>query len=224
MAAPNGIITRDTIAGAMQKVLERDGGAATLQVLERLTQRGFEVARASGASLSPFIGASLERPPVPERDDLELWDTYAEELSERIVSRADYANAGLGPQLLAVKSGAQGLRQLTWLIGPRGTARDVRGNVVIVRHGYSEGLTPEEMYACVVGAREALAQVVTEWEQMGQGVRDRSASRGFNVLARARRSKHPGIVFARAAAAGEIDPLADVDSRLLVGLPVPAKM
>lgn len=220
VAAPNGIITRDTLAGAMQKVLERDGVAATLQVLERLTQRGFEVARASGASLSPFIGASLERPPVPERDDLELWDTYAEELSERIVSSADYANAGLGPQLLAVKSGAQGLRQLAWLIGSRGTTRDVRGNVVIVRHGYSEGLTPEEMYACVVGAREALAQVVTEWEQMGQGVRDRSASRGFNVLARARRSKHPGIVFARAAAAGETDPLMDVDSRLLVGLPV----
>jgi hypothetical protein len=40
------------------------------------------------------------------------------------------------------------------------------------------------------------------------------------VLARARRSKHPGIVFARAAATGEVDPLVDVDSRLFVGLPV----
>ena len=224
VAAPNGFVTRDTLADAMQSVLERDGVATVLQALERLTQRGFEVARASGASLSPFIGASLERPPVPERDGPELWDTYAEELTERIASSADYANADRGPQLLAVKSGAQGLRQLTWLIGCRGTTRDVRGNVVIVRHGYSEGLTSEEMYACVAGAREALAQVVAEWEQLGQVARDRSAPRGFSVLSRARRSSHPGIVFARAAATGEVDPLVDVDSRLLVGLSVPAKM
>jgi len=40
------------------------------------------------------------------------------------------------------------------------------------------------------------------------------------VLARARQAQHPGIVFARAAAIGEVDPLTDVDSRLLVGLPV----
>ena len=34
------------------------------------------------------------------------------------------------------------------------------------------------------------------------------------------RSGHPGLVFARAAANGEIDPLTDVDSRLFVGLPI----
>jgi hypothetical protein len=36
------------------------------------------------------------------------------------------------------------------------------------------------------------------------------------------RAKHPGVVFARAAATGEVDPLADVDSRLFIGLPVAA--
>ena len=41
---------------------------------------------------------------------------------------------------------------------------------------------------------------------------------GLNVLSRARRARHPGIVFARAAANGEVDRLEDLDSRLLVGL------
>jgi hypothetical protein len=34
------------------------------------------------------------------------------------------------------------------------------------------------------------------------------------------RAKHPGIVFAHAAATGEVDPLTDLESRLFVGLPV----
>ncbi len=38
------------------------------------------------------------------------------------------------------------------------------------------------------------------------------------MLARARRAPHPGVVFARAAAIGERDSLADVDVRLFVGL------
>ena len=33
------------------------------------------------------------------------------------------------------------------------------------------------------------------------------------------RSDHPGVVFARAAAIGEIDPLTDLDSALFVGIP-----
>ena len=39
-----------------------------------------------------------------------------------------------------------------------------------------------------------------------------------SVLARAMRAEHPGLVFAHAAATGEIDPLTDLDSRLFVGL------
>ncbi len=223
VAAPNGFVTRDTLAAAMREVLERDGIAAALQALERLARRGFEVAKSSGASLSPFVGSSLERSPEPEQDGTESWDAYAEELAERVASCADYANADLGPQLLAVKSSGQGLRHLTWLVGSRGAARDVRGNAVVVRHGYGEGLTPDEMYACVAGARGALAQIVTEWDRRLHSARDHSAPGGFNVLARARRSKRPGIVFARAAATGEVDPLVDVDSRILVGLPVMTK-
>jgi hypothetical protein len=41
---------------------------------------------------------------------------------------------------------------------------------------------------------------------------------GRHVIARAMRSRHPGIVFARAAEARETDPLLDTDTRLFVGL------
>ena len=44
--------------------------------------------------------------------------------------------------------------------------------------------------------------------------------RAYGVLARARRSDRPGVVFARAAARGEVDPLEDIDARILCGLPV----
>jgi hypothetical protein len=54
-------------------------------------------------------------------------------------------------------------------------------------------------------------------------LRTRSRPEPFTVLARARRSAHPGVVFARAAATGESDPLVDVVSRLMVGLPPQAK-
>jgi len=59
-----------------------------------------------------------------------------------------------------------------------------------------------------------------EYQQAIEKVRESHKPKGFGVLARAMRAKHPGVVFARAAATGEVDPLADVDSRLFVGLPV----
>jgi hypothetical protein len=221
-AVPNGLLTRTSLLAAAQKVLERDGVEAVLEVLERLMRRGFEVAQASGASMSPFLGAGLSRPPEPGSNDPEAWDAYAEALAEQIASNADYASADLGPQLLAVKCRERGLHHLTWLTGSRGTTLDVHGKAISVRRGYVDGLTPQEMYASVSGAREALAELALEWERLGQVERERGMPAGLNVLARARRSKRPGIVFARAAASGEVDPLVDVDGRLLVGLPVTA--
>jgi hypothetical protein len=222
--APKGFITQLSLGDAMKKVLERDGVAATLAALERLTRRGFEVIEASGASLSPFVGESLERPQKPESDDPDRWDAYVEELRELLASSTGYANDDLGPQLLAVLSRPQRLGHLVALIGARRPVTDADGKSVIIRHTFVEGLTPEEMYACIAGARRGLAQVTTRWDELSQDVRDRSAPRGFNVLTRARRSRRPGIVFARAAATGEVDPLVDVDSQLFVGLPVTAQV
>ena len=104
------------------------------------------------------------------------------------------------------------------VVGVRGVVNDADGRPFIVRHNYAEGLTPEEMYTCVVGARQGFAQIHVQNEQMAQDMQKSSEPAGLNVLARARRARYPGIIFARASATGEIDPLDDVESRMLVGL------
>ena len=217
VAAPEGFVTRPTLVAAMRDVLARDGVGPALEAIERLMRRGFEIARASGASMSPFIGGNLERPAEPEGDDPEAWETYTEELAERIASRTNFGDDDLGPQLLSMKSGARGnLQQLRVLLGSQG--RTVDG--AVIRHGYRDGLTPEEMYAKATGARQGLIRVHSQMTQIGRELRERHEPKGFSVLARAMRARHPGVVFAQAAATGEIDPLADADARLFVGLPV----
>jgi hypothetical protein len=215
-------ITQTALSEAMEKMLAQDGIEASLSALEQLTRRGFEAVKASGASISPFIGESVQRPPEPEEGDPDLWAAYQEELAEQILSGTDYENPDLGPQLIAVKIRERGRQHLPLLIGPK-VVRDARDELVAVRHGYTEGLTSDEMYACAVGARRGLARLVEEMEQMWTSTRDHGAPTTFTVLARARRANRPGIVFARAAASGEVDPLTDVNSRLLVGLPVRVK-
>lgn len=220
VAAPGGFITRATLAEAMHKVLARDGVQAVLSRLEALLRRGFAVAQASGASLSPFVDASLRQPQAPVSGDADQWQKYAGVVTEALASGVDYLESDLGPQRLMVKARGAGLEQLAWLVGGRGLVTDECGNAVVIRHGYAEGYTAEELLACVAGARQGFAEVTREWERLGASFRERNVSRSFNVLTRALRAKHPGLVFASAAAAGEVDPLADVESRLLVGLPV----
>jgi hypothetical protein len=220
--AGNGPITQTTLSEAMEKMLARDGVEAALSALEQLTRRGFEAVKASGASTSPFIGESAQHQSEPEGDDPDLWIAYQEELVEQILSDTDYENPDVGPQLIATRIMARGRQQLPMLIGPQ-VVRDVREELVTVRHGYAEGLTPDELYACAAGARRSLARLVDEMEQMWTSTGKHGAPTAFTVLARARRAKRPGVVFARAAVSGEIDPLKDANSRLLVGLPVTEK-
>ncbi len=69
-----------------------------------------------------------------------------------------------------------------------------------------------------VGSRRGQAHAVHEIDQITRIFWERFRPTGLNVLDRAMRSQYPGIVFARAAATGEIDPLTSPDSRLFVGL------
>ena len=220
VASVSGVITRSTLAEVMRTVLGRDGIDAVLLALERLMRRGFEIAKASGASLSPFISTGLDHPTGLKTEDPDLRDRYAEELTEQLASNTDYSSTEFGPQLLAAKSSERGLYQLAWLIGIQGSIKNDEGNGTVIRHGYSEGLTAEEMRTCTIGVREGMAEFLAQWDQMIEDARTRHRPGGFHVLARARRAKHPGVVFARAAAIGEVDPLTDVYDRLLVGLPV----
>jgi len=221
VAVPAGFVTREAMAAALRAVLDKEGAEKTLERIERLRWRGLEVARESGASINPFIGAGLNLPSAPATEDAEAWGAHAEKVAERIASRSDFADDDMGPQLLAVKSGARGnLRQLTWLAGVIGLVKDTSGALVPIRHALRDGLTSKESFTYVVGAREGLARVSTSLGWEGYGLQRPEAPKGFSVLVRAMRARHPGVIFASAAATGESDPLNDVDSRLFVGLPV----
>jgi RNA polymerase Rpb2, domain 6/RNA polymerase Rpb1, domain 2/RNA polymerase Rpb2, domain 3 len=220
IAGPDGFVTKGSLVQALRTLLDRDGVNAALEAADRLMRRGFEEVRASGASLSPFFGATLPRPPAPPDANAAAWDAYTEKLGDHIAARTDYLEHDLGPQVLAVKSGARAtIRQLVCIAGSRGTLQDVHGRPLPIRHGWREGLTPEEMFAVAVATRRALVRWHEEWRRLRDEVRHDSLPRGFHVLARAMRARRPGIVFAHAAATGELDPLTDLDSRLFVGLP-----
>jgi hypothetical protein len=203
----------------MRKVMARDGIDAVLSALQRLMDRGLEVVRASGASMSPFIGESLSLPAGPDGEAVEGWEAYKAELDELLLSSADYDSPDIGPQLLAIKVRARGRAHLRALLGHWGPYDDIRGNRLVLRRSLVEGFAPEALLAYMAAARKGLARVWQRWEGMNKELMDRPSS-SFTVLARARRSDRPGIVFARAAANGEVDPLTDVEGRLLVGLPV----
>jgi hypothetical protein len=219
VCAPAGFITRVALYDAMREVVKRCGVDGVLQALERLTRRGFELAKLSGVSISAFIGAGMERPAEPAGDSQELWTSHLEEVAEQVMSEVGLDGSDLGPDLLAVKSGVRRWGDLALLIGPQGAVEGITGDAVIVRHGYGEGLTFEEMMACVAEARDGLAGWLTRSEQLLRDRRDQGISVGFSVVERARRARRPGVVFARAAAIGEVDPLTEECSRLLVGLP-----
>lgn len=220
---PEGLVTRRSLADTLKTLLKREGVDRTIEVAERLMQRGLEIVKESGASMSPFLSSGNGSPPVPtDPDDAAAWNTYAEELMEWIAAHEDFADNNLGPHILAVKSRAftSRLYRLACVVGARGTVSDIRDRDIVIRNGYCDGLMSDELYTLCIGSREGLVRFNSELQRVAWELRDSSQSKGFTVLSRAMRSKHPGIVFARAAVCGEVDPLTDIGSRLFVGLPV----
>ncbi|MBI2303086.1 MAG: hypothetical protein HYU66_29615 [Armatimonadetes bacterium] len=214
----NGHLTRADLREAAAQVWRREGVARLCDVLDALMHLGFAAARASGASIAPFLDEGLARPPQPADDDRAGWAAYLEALTACLTSFTDYRNPVLGPQLLATRSGARGsLRQLTMLLGgpllPDGPAR-----LVPMRHSQVEGLTPDEFRVRLLSARAGLVEWLRSWTATCLGVRDGAGPHGFGVLARAYHAEQPGVVFARAALIGEADPLTDPASRLFVGV------
>lgn len=219
VGSSGGMVTRDTVASALREIEQRDGIPAMIDAMQRLMELGFRIARESGASISPFIGSSLALPPAPTGEGSEAWSIYAEDVIDILQRSTDYSSRDVGPQLLAVKSGARGnMRQLLRLVGSMGLVKDASDGLVPVRHSLEEGYTPDEVFACIAGAREGLARLANDLTQSGYGVRSAEAPKGFGALARAMRASHPGRILARAASTCERDPLTDLDSRLFVGL------
>jgi len=236
VATPDGFVTHQAVTDALRKVMERDGVAAMLQSLDHLIDRGLQVATESGASISPFIGESLDRPREPADDDPEAWNALSENCADRIVARTDYDDSDMGPQVLAVKCGARGSADfLVSLFGSRGTVENAAGETVTIRHNFVTGLEADEAFAKVAGARRGMAQVSvgqvlpSSAPHLCSGLQSLPAkpfvrmgrwTKGYGALSRAMRSERPGMILARAAAVGETDPLTDIDSRLFVGLGV----
>jgi len=205
------LLTRDILHRLLAELLQRQGASVTLDRLERLADLGFQAARNAGASYSPFFASHLHLPPMPETDSPERWWSYMEEMAESILAGTDFDDPTFGPQLLSAKTRERNRMSLPFLAGPRGLVVDAADRLRVVRHTQVEGMKPEEAFACVAGARRGFAEILLKSESAP------AAPIGWNVLSRARRAKNPGVVFARAAASGEVDPLEDLDSRLRVG-------
>jgi hypothetical protein len=205
------LFTQDVLHRLLGELLPRLGPDETLNRIQTLARLAFQADRVSGASYSPFFTSHLHLPPMPENEDADRWLAYREEAAEAILSGDDFDDPTFGPQLLSAKTREKSRLRVPWLAGPRGLALDAGDQMVVARHTQIEGLKPEEAFAIVAGARRAFAELLMKGEATP------TAPAGWNVLSRARRSKYPGIVFARAAASGEVDPLVDADSRLRVG-------
>ncbi|MBA3944735.1 MAG: hypothetical protein H0X37_09270 [Herpetosiphonaceae bacterium] len=224
VARPHGFVDKQAVATAIEQVFEREGFVAAAEAIERLARRGFEASRTSGASMSPFFGESFTVPSPPESDDPALWYAYTGEVHELMRTHTHVTDPDMGVQILSTWSGARGnVHLIAQHIAPVGLqAVTGRFPPLIVRHSYCTGLTPQDLFAVAVAYWMAWTDTGTFSEQLHPTGHWVSGAEGFRVLARARRSPTPGIVFARAAVTGEDDPLTNIDSRLFVGLPVPA--
>ncbi len=208
-------LNRVGLLALAQEVLETQGAEAAIAALDRLARRGFARAKRSGLSLSPFIGSGFTRPHPPESANAELWEVYTEELIERLQTHR--TDDDLEPFLMAVRSNARSNYPiLQKFVGAYGVVEDVHGKRAAVQHALRDGMTPEEFHTLCVGARNGIARAAAELEHVSRTLRQTNRPTGYGILARAMRARHPGLVFARAAAAHQTDSLTDLDSRLFV--------
>ena len=220
LSAPGGVITFASLHADLADLMDSGGSSAVLEAIERIYSFGFAHARASGASFSPFIADAAEPLPSPEGNDLGIWEQYHLECEQRVITMTDYDDPCIGPQLLAVRSGARGNAwQLRALASVFGLVVDAGRNFTPAPTCVARGRSPDEFWHCAAGARHGLADLLEQ--QQVRSVHTLSEGPkpdGFAPLARAMRSSLPGVVFAHAAATGEIDPLVEIDSQLFVGV------
>jgi hypothetical protein len=210
-------ISREWAIAAISAALESSGPEGTLAMLDELWALGFDVARLSGASIHPFAQAPEGSLPGA----LKGCGRALERVADVLAASTAFDDPLLGPQLLSARAdGPQRITPLVQLVAGHPGIVDANGETVPIGHGFVEGLTRDEQLAMVAESRRNLAGVVAQWPSLGRELRQRKQNRSFHLLARAMRTPHPGIVFARAAASGETDPLIDLDSRLFLGLPI----
>lgn len=217
--ASDALLTKAALEKAVRQVLTGAGASAALDLCEKLMRLGFDAGDASGASLAPFAGSWVKLPPKPDSDDPAVWSVYAEEVLAALSAIEQFEGPDLGPQFLAIQSGARGnLRQLRVLLAGYCTVTGPDRRPAVTRHSLFEGISATEMPLIAAGGRRGIAHADFNMFRAAYGVTPPARSTGWGVIARALRSETPALVFARAAERGEVDPLSDLDARLFVGL------
>ena len=132
VAMPEGFVTREVLTESLRQILEQEGEEKAVEVVQQLMRLGFDAAKQSGASVNVFAGRSLSAPEQPDPLTEDSYLRYLQEVEDEISSRIDYDSDDIGPQLLAVKSGARGtVSQL--ITGLRFRAiRDIHGQLVFI--------------------------------------------------------------------------------------------
>ena len=172
-----------------------------------------------GASMEACPRLDMEPPIKPAGDDIDAWSAYVEEYIEKLIAYYESRDPSRDAAALTLVSGARGsYRMMLKVVGTQGVVADLDGGLFAVRHGYAEGLTPQEVMVNCIGTREGMARSVGQYLAIPRELAA-DEDTGHGVLARAMRARNPGVVFARAAAAGSIDPLDRPRWRLFVGLP-----
>lgn len=216
------VCTAEPLSSRMVRQALGDGPDA-VDAHARLMQLGFHTARLSGASMGAFVGSGLQLPLKPDESDRDAIESYSAEVQSILADFTDFDNHELGPTRLAQASGARGsLYQLSVLVGAHvGQASP---------WSQCEGQPMETFLGFARAAWGGLQQLHEKgpgwhtpiWgavQRLGS-VQPAGGSASAGLLSRARMSRRPGVVFARAAWGNEVDPLTDTTSRLWVGLPV----
>ena len=212
-------LTRHWLIDELRRVLEAEGPQTVLETLQQLMQVGHRLATVSGASLHPFIGAGLKLPAPPAHRHPMAWTTYCEAVESAMISQADLCSPDMGPQMIAVLSGARGsLQQLRQLIGPKGTAAGHMVTGPLVRGGMAQGMQADEQYQAAFEQRKSLQALSRLLAAGGYDLRDVAPPKSDSVLAWALRARRPEEVLAQAALDEQTDPLTDPAVRLIVGL------
>ena len=221
LALQNDVLIRSGLAEPLRQRLMREGDnavAPVLKMLHHLFGRGFEASRQMGSGYGPFLGEKWPALPCPQGNAPEQWNVWLEEFAARIAELMQQPGALDDPVLLTLACGARGgMRLLLKVIAAQGVVRGLNGGVFTIQHGYREGLTPQEFLINCIGSREGIAQGTNQWQSVQKAMFAEQPHTGYGVLARALRSPHPGLVFARAALHKETDPLRNSVGRLFVG-------
>ena len=218
--APPAPLTRELLVARLLAALDKTGPEALLELLEGLYRTGINWATRSGASFSPFVGEGLRLPPPPTSSYAASWHQYASIVEAEIAAQGE-SDPTLRAPLRAIRSGARGsLRHLRAVIGP--WAGDSPYGPGPVKHGFRDGLEPEEYWVLAERMRRNLQDLDRQQTETGHSIREaagmESTPADASVLRRAMASRDPAAVFAEAAERGETDPLTDPDVRLWVGL------